>query len=482
MGGSYAQANWRLLTYWETFTGYTPPVALHTLRGDVDDWLTVTKHNGERIDEVTYVGDIIKETQKYMAEEWTLPSQLPSVDEWVESGVWMRGKSGTGASTTITIEGRTKRTRRYKGVDAALKSNREIAAEVKTPMVERMRVMQKSEGAKVRPVVVGGNALYRKMDFLSELVENGLRGSRTSTLFTGAAGNEAIDNQWLAEVRNRDSLKVPLDQSSFDNNQSKSTILGVLLGMESYIMGHHDIPMEYKQVWDATWQSLTRICPLVDMDGETRAWENGIPSGWRWTALLDTVLNIVSFRTACRYSEEYYHTKVPVGRCTTQGDDVIFTTTSVEAVETLVATYQTLGYRVHPHKTYISKDRGEFLRRSYERGESRATPPPNVTVPKVPQPDNTHPSGTGRALVLPPGPVAPRAPAGRQPGSMRGTVLGRRRAGGDRGKARVGVRADAGHVRGGGVGDGGGADGRVPHCHLREGPAVDQTCNKEAAA
>ncbi|CAB3252758.1 unnamed protein product [Arctia plantaginis] len=51
-----------------------------------------------------------------------------------------------------------------------------------------------------------------------------------------------------------------------------------------------------------------------------------------------------------------------------QGDNVIFTTVSVQAVEALVAMYQTLGYKVHPHKTYISRDRGEFLRRSYEHG------------------------------------------------------------------------------------------------------------------
>lgn len=33
-----------------------------------------------------------------------------------------------------------------------------------------------------------------------------------------------------------------------------------------------------------------------------------------------------------------------------QGDDVLFTTTSVGAVETLVAMYGTLGYKVHPQK------------------------------------------------------------------------------------------------------------------------------------
>ncbi|KAG7313469.1 hypothetical protein JYU34_000599 [Plutella xylostella] len=48
-----------------------------------------------------------------------------------------------------------------------------------------MKIMQKSEEGKVRPVVVGGNELwikYRKMDFRSEIVERGLYGSQTSSL------------------------------------------------------------------------------------------------------------------------------------------------------------------------------------------------------------------------------------------------------------------------------------------------------------
>lgn len=113
---------------------------------------------------------------------------------------------------------------------------------------------------------------------------------------------------------------------------------------------------------------MTEKTHLVEMEGEARAWENGIPSRWRWTALLDTLPNIVSFRIEQGYCLKYYGVGVPVGRYTMQGDDVIFTTISTEAVEALVAMYQTLWYRVHLQKTYISRDRDEFLRRSYERG------------------------------------------------------------------------------------------------------------------
>ncbi|CAB3249509.1 unnamed protein product [Arctia plantaginis] len=322
-------------------------VDINTLRGDVDDWLTVTKHNGERINEAKYVEDIMDETVKFMSEEFTMPEKLPTMEQWVASGVWMRGKAGTGRNTLIRVEGKEKRTRRYKGVDAALKSDREIEHELREARRENMKIMQTSEGGKVRPVVVGGNELYRKMDFLSGLVEVGLYGSRTSTLFAGAAGNEAIDREWLAKVRNGCTLKVPLDQSSFDNNQSKSTILAVLLGMEHHTMGHAGVPDEYREVWGRMWDTFTTAGVEVIMGNDHRTWENGVPSGWRWTALIDTILNIVSFRVAIRYCLQYYGVAVPVGKCTMQGDDVIFTTVSVRAVEALLTMYLTLGYKMY---------------------------------------------------------------------------------------------------------------------------------------
>lgn len=43
--------------------------------------------------------------------------------------------------------------------------------------------------------------------------------------------------------------------------------------MERHIMGKHSVPEEYRMVWDAMWQSLTRISPVVEMEGETRTWE-----------------------------------------------------------------------------------------------------------------------------------------------------------------------------------------------------------------
>lgn len=47
-------------------------------------------------------------------------------------------------------------------------------------------------------------------------------------------------------------------------------------------------------------------------------------------------------------------------------NDVLFTTTSLAGVTSLLSAYREFGYEVHPEKTYVSRCRGEFLRRSYE--------------------------------------------------------------------------------------------------------------------
>ncbi|KAL4701889.1 hypothetical protein ACJJTC_018112 [Scirpophaga incertulas] len=163
-----------------------------------------------------------------------------------------------------------------------------------------MVVLQKSEGEKVRPVVKTGNRINRKMDFLSEVVERGLYGSRVSTLFAGAHGNEEIDLMWAREVKNPDSLKVPLDQGGFDQHQSVATIKAVLTAIGDVCISTTGLGSDYRKVWEALWFSLMGRRVEVRLGGESFTWGNGIPSGWRWTALLDTMLNYCSLRVIQR--------------------------------------------------------------------------------------------------------------------------------------------------------------------------------------
>ncbi|KAL4702454.1 hypothetical protein ACJJTC_018841 [Scirpophaga incertulas] len=280
----------------------------------------------------------------------------------------MRGKAGTGATVAIRIEGKVKRTRRYKGVDAVLHSDRQIENEILGLAHEEMVVLQKSEGGKVRPVVKTGNRINRKMDFLSEVVEKGLYGSRVSTLFAGAQGNEDIDIMWARQVRNPDSLKVPLDQGGFDQHQSLPTIRAVLTAIGDVCISATRPGSEYRRVWEVLWHSLIGRRVEIRLGGESFTWGNGIPSGWRWTALLDTLLNYCSLKAIQGVTQIRVGRGIPLGNITVQGDDVMMTAKNLEDAAEIIAGYGDAGYEVHPSKTFFSRERGEFLRRSYEPG------------------------------------------------------------------------------------------------------------------
>lgn len=111
-----------------------------------------------------------------MAEEWKMPSHVPSSKEWAETGVWMRGSAGTGGRGKIVVEGKEITTRKMKGVEGANLSDDGVDELLRTPVRETFYVMQKSEGAKVRPVVKTGNKINRMMDYLSVVWEDGMRG------------------------------------------------------------------------------------------------------------------------------------------------------------------------------------------------------------------------------------------------------------------------------------------------------------------
>lgn len=366
MGGPNIHPLWRDFCYWELGYGYIPYKKPEELVDEVETWLVRDLVLGGPLGEAVYMDLLAEEVRSFMSTEWKMPSKPVSVAEWLKTGKWMEGKAGTGRTTQIHVEGRKMRTSRAKPIDGVHKTDITIDLELRTPVRERMIVMQKSEGGKIRGVVKTSNEINRKMNYLSTWMENGLHGSRLSTLFAGEKGNEEIDFDLIGAARNPGLLKVPLDQGGFDQHQSRESILVVLKEIGLFLeprVNHKD----FSQVWEALWNSLSVLGSSVEIGDFYRGdWGNGLPSGWRWTAILDTILNICSFRVvrrvaACRLGRPFW-----IGNFYAQGDDVIFTATNKEAIQLIIDSYGQIGYEVHPEKTYISDHRGEFLRRSYE--------------------------------------------------------------------------------------------------------------------
>lgn len=279
MGATRIHPYWREFCYWETGFGYVPYKDVKDLWPEVRNWLCDELILGGPLGETEYLDLLHGEARKFMLEEWNLPSYIPTAREWVKSGKWMEGKSGTGEKIEIRMEGKKYRLG-SKPVEGVLHSDEFIADELFVPVREKMVVMQKSETMKVRPVAKTGNEVNRKMNYLSECIEVGLHGSKLSTLFAGEKGNEAIDMDLISCVKSKDLLKVPLDQGGFDQHQSKNSIMVVLKAVGDVICDM-TVGTDVPGVWAALWDSLFIRGAEVTCGDYTGEWNNGLPSGRR---------------------------------------------------------------------------------------------------------------------------------------------------------------------------------------------------------
>lgn len=367
LGGNYITPHWRDFSYWETFFGYYPYRDINDLEDYVKRWL-VDRHwtQCSLVTEAQYNDWLEQELRSFLREEWRCPETVLPIGDWLKKGDWMRGKAGDGDVARYRVRGKLTRAGRNKGFDAVVYTDANIKRQMFHAAGDKLQVMQKSEPGKVRGCVKAGNNLFRQMDFLSQWVEGGLYSSRTSTLFAGKRGNEEIDEELVESMQHGGWVKVPLDQSGFDNNQARSSVLRVIKVLRDYLEPNVRKVDGYDQVWDAVERSVNDPNVTVVLGEKQWRWGNGVPSGWRWTALLDTLLNICSFRVILRCIRDFEGLHITTRGTIAQGDDLLFEVKELSHAERICDWYSRFGFEVNPYKTHFSESRGEFLRRSFD--------------------------------------------------------------------------------------------------------------------
>lgn len=260
---------------------------------EVDKWLCTPIDLEGPMGRDNYLTLIEEVVTRFMESESRVLDNIPTIEEWVRTGKWLEGKSGSELSTVIHVDGKRVQTGKMKGMMGVYWADSDVARDLVTATRETMDVLQKSEGGKIRPVAKTGNSVNRKMNYLSEVLERGLHGSKLSTLFARETANEAIDMDLIDAARDHRTWKVPLDQGGFDQHQSKAVIAVTL-----FCIGRHIFKFvpQVRPVWEALWDSLFYNGALVRVGSWSSEWRNGLPSGWRWTAVLDTIPNVTSFR------------------------------------------------------------------------------------------------------------------------------------------------------------------------------------------
>lgn len=117
---------------------------------------------------------IEEEVTRYMETKWQVPDNISTIHNWVRTGKWLEGKSGSEMSTVEHVDGKWVKTGKMKGIMDIYWSDSDAARDLVTASRETIDVLQKSEGGKIRPVTKTGNSVNHKMNYLSEVLERGL--------------------------------------------------------------------------------------------------------------------------------------------------------------------------------------------------------------------------------------------------------------------------------------------------------------------
>ncbi|OAF67499.1 hypothetical protein A3Q56_04779 [Intoshia linei] len=184
-------------------------------------------------------------------------------------------------------------------------------------------VFPKPELGKKRLVVKSEMQLYMEMAYLSE-IENVLMIN-------------------LEEKTKKDGLVFfMLDQSAFDKNQSGRMVLSLLGNLKNIIESIKNGTIDYENV-------------------NLGAYRGGVASGWRWTAMIETLLNMIVARLALR-KVELLHLKITDNY---MGDDALIVLQEQPTVTSklvrILHFYKSYGLKTHPTKQQVSTVRIEYF-------------------------------------------------------------------------------------------------------------------------
>jgi hypothetical protein len=147
------------------------------------------------------------------------------------------------------------------------------------------------------------------------------------------------------------------DQSGFDIHQKKEW---VLFALDSLFDRIGDLNPQWKDMIEVEKAILRRT--YLYYDEIKLEWGNGVLSGYKFTALVDSILN----RAESMCVVERVHGQV-LFECY-QGDDAIIGFKNEVDKELVVSEYEAMGLEVHPQKTWYSSRVTEFLHEIYFEG------------------------------------------------------------------------------------------------------------------
>lgn len=218
---------------------------------------------------------------------------------------------------------------------------------------------------KVRLIISSAYNMTMKMRFIDTWLTKWLHGSEFSTLFQT---KQQTFKMWC-EFAKENGWNLPIDQTKFDHNVSKAMVIIMLEEIKLLIHDNCTNNTELLEVMDTIIYGIktTTVVWKHNNTTETFSYLSGILSGWQWTALLDSLANMAEVKMAEDLAKE--KKIIPkIILLNVQGDDVALRTKRLIECLAIVVAMRSMGFLIHPSKTFFSKHHNEYLRKYYYKG------------------------------------------------------------------------------------------------------------------
>jgi hypothetical protein len=376
--GSIFSDDWKFFVNLETLGGFLPSVAIEDFRSDIEDWVTgdvVHKSfDGKDWTEKCFLDDLATGMREFfdrsMVNVISADRNHVSLDEFcADPSLWAgSGSSQVKTDVAIRIGGEELKIRKNKWKTAAGLTSADVRSLVLDRTPQLNKAIQKRERGKVRAVINADDSTYLQMTYISLWLEKAMQGSNLSTLYMS---REQVVDMWLSLSKTLGrNVRVPLDQSHFDWQQNKDMIAAFMDTVESLVStALHSKDMLL--VLDALRAKLAR--GNVQLGNDLIAISKGVMSGWRWTALMDTVFNYGEFHCAKQLCTRL-GIPIRVESLIAQGDDDQVSVHSKHEALALVGAYAAMNFEINASKFFIAKDRDEYLRQVVVKGEVSGYP------------------------------------------------------------------------------------------------------------
>jgi hypothetical protein len=277
-----------------------------------------------------------------------------------QTGTSGSGYDPGGQQLEVKINKKQERTARNKYAKSMALSVDEKLSRLFGKKQQKNKVSVKVEPKpKVRLIVSGDYNTFLKMQYVDTWLDRLLKPSDMSTLWFSS---ELLERFWSEFSVMTGAWAIPIDQTAFDHHITKDDVLDFILICIMLTMKMQNINRVLESIHGGMIEAI------LIYGSRTFKYKSGLLSGWKWTAKLDSIINIVQGRLAKRILKELGIKIEPMLLFNVQGDDQeVRFRRKIDAMLYWLA-LSSMGYEIHPSKNFLSNEHDEYLRRVSIKG------------------------------------------------------------------------------------------------------------------